>query len=120
VQDQVTFVTIDSGVLYGIMKEISSELNVSREEFSGENRETYWKNILNFKRLKVSAKKKFTGMLETDGATICVHYRRLKKDRPVPPSAESSAKHEENKEANPETHKLQDDDLVVGAVRHEE
>jgi len=102
------------------MKEISPEFSVNREEYSSENRETYWKNIFNFKRLKVSAKKKFTGMLETDGATICVHYRRLKKDRPVPPSAESSAKDEENKEANPETQKLQDDDLVVGAVRHEE
>jgi hypothetical protein len=35
------FVSIDSGVLYGIMREISPEFNVSRKEFSGENRETH-------------------------------------------------------------------------------
>ena len=34
------FVTIDSRVLYGIMKEIRPQFNVSREEFSGENRDT--------------------------------------------------------------------------------
>jgi hypothetical protein len=47
-------VTIDSGVLHGIMKEISPEFDVRRREFTGENRETYWKNIFDFKRLKVS------------------------------------------------------------------
>jgi hypothetical protein len=47
-------VTIDSRVLQGIMKEISPEFDVSREEFSGENREMYWKNIFDFNRLKVS------------------------------------------------------------------
>jgi len=36
------------------MKELSPEFNVSREEFTGENRETYWKNIFDFKRLKMS------------------------------------------------------------------
>jgi len=47
-------VTIDSRVLQGIMKEISPEFDVSREAFSGENREMYWKNIFDFNRLKVS------------------------------------------------------------------
>jgi hypothetical protein len=35
------FVSIDSGVLYGIMREISPEFNISREDFTGENRETH-------------------------------------------------------------------------------
>jgi hypothetical protein len=35
------FVTIDSRILHGIMKEISPEFNVNREEFNGENWETY-------------------------------------------------------------------------------
>jgi len=69
-------VTIDSGLLYGIMKEISPEFNVSREEFTGENRETDWKNIFSFKRLNVSKQKFFTGMIETDGVAMCVNYRR--------------------------------------------
>jgi hypothetical protein len=64
------FVTIDSRILRGIMREISPEFNVSREEFTGENRETYWKNIFNFKRLKVSKQKVFTGVIETDGVSI--------------------------------------------------
>ena len=61
------FVTNDSRILHGIMKEISPEFSVSREEFSGENRETHWKNIFDFKRLKVSKQKVFTGIIETDG-----------------------------------------------------
>jgi len=48
------FVTIDSGVLYGIMREISPEFNVNREDLTGENREPLWKNIFDFKRVKVS------------------------------------------------------------------
>jgi len=49
------------------MKEISPEFSVSKEEFSGENRERYWKNIFDFKRLRVSKETLFTGMFETDG-----------------------------------------------------
>jgi hypothetical protein len=58
-------VSIDSRVLFGIMRGISPEVNVSRE-LSGENRETYWKNIFDSKRLRVSRKKVFTGLIETD------------------------------------------------------
>jgi hypothetical protein len=60
-------VSIDSGVLYCIMKEISPEFNFNSEELSGENRETYWKNIFDFKRLRVSKQTVFTGLIETDG-----------------------------------------------------
>jgi hypothetical protein len=49
------------------MKEISPEFSVSKEKFSGENRERYWKNIFDFKRLRVSKETLFTGMFETDG-----------------------------------------------------
>jgi hypothetical protein len=111
------FVTIDSRVLYGIMKEFSPEFSVSREEFSGENRETYLKNIFNFKRLRVSKQKIFTGMIETDGVAMCVHYRRLKTDRPGPPSATPVTKNEENKEEDPETHELEDNDFLVDAAK---
>jgi len=75
------FVTIDSRVLYGIMKEICPEFNVRKTEFIGENRETYWKSTFDFKRLKVSKQKVFTGIIETNGVSICVHYRRLKKTK---------------------------------------
>jgi len=109
------FVTIDSGVLYGIMTETSPEFDVRSTEITAETRETYWKNIFNFKGLKVSKKKEFTGLIESDGIPMCVHYLRLKKDRPVPPSASRSAKHEGNKQADPATQKMQENDFVVGA-----
>jgi len=114
------FVTIGSGVLYGIMKEISPEFIVSREDFTGENRKTYWKNIFNFKRLRVSEQKLFTGMIETDGVALCVHYRRLKKDRPVPPSAAPVTKDEENKEEDPAMQEVEDNDFVVDEAKHED
>jgi len=114
-------VSIDSRILHGIIREISPEFNVSREEFSGEARETYWKNIFAFKRLKVSKQKVFTGLIETDGVALNVHYRRLKKDRPVPPSAAPVTKHEEKKKkADPAMQKVQDNDLVFDAVKDEE
>jgi len=114
------FGTIDSGILHGIMKEICSEFNVSREDFTGENRETYWKNIFNFKRLRVSKQKSFTLMIETDGVALCIHYRRLKRARPVAPSAAPVTKDEDKEEAGPATQEVEDNDLVVGAAKHEE
>jgi hypothetical protein len=114
------FVTIDSRILYGIMRDICPEFDVSREEFSGGNRETYWMSIFDFKRLKVSTKKVFTGLIETDGVATCVHYRRLKKDRPVPPSAAPVTKHEEKKEADPVMQEVQDNDLVVDVTKDED
>jgi len=110
------FVTIDSGVPHGIMREICPKFNVRREDFTGENRETHWKNIFDFKRLKKSKQNVFTGMIETDGVDLCAHNRRLKADRLVPPSA----KHEDEKDAEPATLEVQDDDLVVDAAKHEE
>jgi hypothetical protein len=98
------------------MKEMCPEFDVSKDEFSGENRETYWKIIFSFKRLRVSKQKLFTGMIETDGVALCIHYRRLERDRPVPPSA----KHEDEKGADPATQEVQDNDLVVGVTKDED
>jgi len=114
------FVSIDSGVLYGILKEICPEFDVWKTEFTGDKRETYWKNVFDFKRLKVSKQKISTGLIKTDGVSKCVHYWRLKTDCPGPSSILPSAKHEENKVADPATQKVQDDDLVFDAVKKEE
>jgi len=89
------FVTIDSGVRYGIMKEICPEFNVRKTAFTSENRTTHWKNIFDFKRLKTNKGKKFARMIETDGVAMCVHCRRLKADRPVPSSASSVTNYED-------------------------
>jgi len=115
VQHQVTFCDSRPNVRYSKLKEICPEFNVRKTEFAGENRETYWKNIFNFKRLKVSKQKVFTGMIENNGVAMCVHYRRSKVDRPIVPFASPSAKHEESKEADPVMQEVQDNDSVVGA-----
>jgi len=113
------FVTIDSGVLHGIMQEISPEFNDSMDDFTGENRETYWKSNFQYKRLKVSKQKVFTGMIESDGVALCVHYRRLKKDRPVPFSAAPVTKDEEMEETGRATQKVQDNVFLVDAAKVE-
>jgi len=114
------FATIDSSVLYGIMREICPEFDVSREDFIGENRETYWKSIFDFKRLKVSKQKVFTGLIETDGVATCVLYRRLKKDRPVPPSAAPVTRDAENKEEDSVMQEVEDTEFVVDVTKDEE
>jgi len=109
------FMPIDSRVLYSIMRETCPEFNVRMTEFTGENRETCWKNIFDFKRLKVSKQNVFTGMSETDGVAMCVHYRRLKTDRPFPTSASPVAKQEDEKEAGLSEQKVHESDSVVDA-----
>jgi len=89
------FVSIDSRI-HGIMQEISPELDFSGEEFSGENRDTYWNNTFDSQRLKTSKKKVFTGLIETDRVAMCGHHRRLKTDRPVPPLAKGEDEKEEH------------------------
>jgi hypothetical protein len=49
--------TIDSSVRHGIMRETSSEFDVSNKEFTGEDRETYWKYIVDLKRLETGKKR---------------------------------------------------------------
>ena len=51
---------------------------------------------------------------------MCVHYRRLKKDRPVPPSPAPSTKHEYEKEVDPAKLEAEDNDLFVGAAMYKD
>jgi len=53
-------------------------------------------------------------MIESDGVSISVHYRRLRADRPVPSLLSSSAKHEYKKDIDPATHEVHENDCVVG------
>jgi hypothetical protein len=114
------FVSIDSGVLYGIMRDIRPKFSVSRKDFTGENRETHWKRISDSKRLKVSKQNVFTGKIETDGVALCVHDRRLKTDRPVPPLASPVTRDEENKEEERAIQEVEDNDLVVDVTKDED
>jgi hypothetical protein len=51
---------------------------------------------------------------------MCVHDRRLKADRPVPPSAAPVTTDAENKEADSATQEVEDYDLVVDAGKDED
>ena len=51
---------------------------------------------------------------------ICVHYRRLKTDRPVPSPAAPVTKDEEKEEAGAATQEVPDNDFTVDATKHEE
>jgi len=75
---------------------------------------------LRFQTSQYGQERVFTGTIGSDGAAMCVHYRRLGADRPIVPSASPSPKHEEKKEADPATQEVQDNELVVGSAKHEE
>jgi len=75
---------------------------------------------LRFQTSQYGQERVFTGTIGSDGAAMCVHYRRLRADRPIVPSASPSPKHEEKKEADPATQEAQDNELVVGSAKHEE
>jgi len=51
---------------------------------------------------------------------MCVHHRRLKTDRPVPPSAAPVTKDEENKEEDPVMQEVEDTEFVVDVTKDEE
>ena len=114
------FVTNDSRILHGIMRDIRPKFSISRKDFTGENRETHWKSIFDSKRLKVSKQNVFTGKIETDGVAFCVHDRRLKTDRPVPPLASPVTRDEENKEEERAIQEVEDNDLVVDVTKDED
>jgi hypothetical protein len=109
------FVTFDFRVLHGIMREISPGFDVRKIRFIGEKPGDIPEEHLRFETSQNEQEKVFTEMIETDGVAVFVHYSRLKADRPVPSSLSPLAKREENKEADPATQKVQDNDFVVGA-----
>jgi len=55
----------------------------------------------------------FTGTIDYNGKSICVHYQRLKADRPTSSTLSPLPKHE-HKKTDPGTYNPQDNDLVVG------
>jgi len=63
------FVTIDSRVLSVFMKEISPALGVSNKEIIGEDRDSYWQNIFDFKRPRPAKKRYSRGQSTTMGYT---------------------------------------------------
>lgn len=72
------FATFDSSVLYGVMKEVGL-VACNQKEFDA-HRDAHWHSV--FKIGKVTGRGcKFTGTIETDGVSACVHFTRPKRVR---------------------------------------
>lgn len=70
------FLTIDSSVLYGIMKE-TKLINCNSEIFDSLKMD-HWASFINFKMLQGKTNT-FTGTIQTDGILVCSHFTRPKK-----------------------------------------
>jgi len=74
------FVTIDTSVLYGIMKEL--RLVTWDYELFDLMREEQWGSVLNLDKIlgarRASDPDAFTGTVQSDGISVCVHYRKAK------------------------------------------
>jgi len=70
------FLTIDTKILYYILKESKIISDLSEKEFRSQ-REKYYKQIFRFKS---SAKKVFSYTIQTDGVSICFHYETPKQE----------------------------------------
>jgi hypothetical protein len=73
------FIHIDSSVLYGIMK--SANMIDSNYTTFTDMRDDHWNSILRWRKYLTARQQtysSFTGTIQTDGVSICIHYRRPK------------------------------------------
>ena len=71
------FVTIDANVLHGVMKSVGVT-DASRRAFRA-NVDSHWKRVLDYERLR-GKHNRFTGTIQSDGVSVCVHFKRPKND----------------------------------------
>lgn len=70
------FITVDSSSLYGIMKGLKL-IDCNNTVFQS-LKEHHWNSFLNIQRLQ-NGEKQFTGTIETDGVSLCTHFKAPKK-----------------------------------------
>jgi len=94
------FITVDTSVLYGLMMELKYISSDAHGAF-GELRDAHWRSLLHISRLQ-GKDMMFTGTVDTDGTSICVHFVRKKivsSDTP---------------DGSGEQFMIQEDDFVIG------
>ena len=70
-------ITIDASVLFGIMKDAEMiKKDMKMKDFDSMEQ---WKSILKFEKF-AGKDCVFTGTINTDGITLCTHFKRLKKE----------------------------------------
>ena len=70
-----SFITIDTSVLYGIAKEL--DLVSCNETAFKCLREEHWRSFFKIPKYE-GGTNKFTGTIETDGVSVCFHFKRPK------------------------------------------
>ena len=75
------FITIDSCVLYGILSELKILKEVKRTQFK-DLADEQWKSVFNIDKITGKGRK-FTGTIESDGVSVCVHFKKPKSIRKV-------------------------------------
>lgn len=71
------FITLDTVGLYGIMRDINYVNEKCREENFRTLKKEHWETFLNFGRVQ-GRNKTFTGTIDTDGISVCIHFTRPK------------------------------------------
>ena len=74
------FITIDTKVLYGLLKERFDIEEVNEAEFRANSQE-HWNNCFDLSKLADS--REFTGTIQTDGVSASVHYCVPRTEEPV-------------------------------------
>lgn len=72
------FISIDTKVFYGIVK---NSFNIPETNFKAfeESKKEYWNEVFNLGRLKQN--QLFTGTIQTDGVSVCIHYCEADKQK---------------------------------------
>lgn len=76
---KMNFIQIDNRVFNAVLNEVS-DTKISMKEFEA-NRDTHWNSIFDTQKYLTSKQKQdcnFTHCVQTDGVSICIHYRRPK------------------------------------------
>ena len=70
------FITVDSSTIYGLMKDLKM-INCNNQTFQA-LKDDHWNSFLDIQRLTNDGKL-FTGTIETDGVSLCTHFKSPKK-----------------------------------------
>lgn len=76
------FITIDTSVLYGIMKELGMVGAKTNQATFESLKDAQWRSVFRLdKHEKRLRNKEFTNTVNTDGISLCVHFRQRKSEK---------------------------------------
>ena len=79
------FVTIDTSTLYGLMKELQLVATTCDYDTFYALRDEQWRSLIKVDALLCrNGRRVFTGTIQTDGVSVCMHFRMPKVETPEP------------------------------------